>query len=185
MKFFVNHLASFLLFAAWSASALASPVSWTLTNVIFDTGGTMTGSFTWNADTSSLTNISIQISGGSEPSLDGHLTTGSSFSADFFAFNQSPATGNPGIHLNPNSSLTDAGGTLVIDSGMSFVGVCIDSACNDIGAVGGSLFGLSGSLVGTPVSSATPECSTLALLVPGLIGLASVRLAGRVRSARL
>jgi len=41
------------------SSAIAAPVKWTFQNVVFNDGGTMTGSFTWDADTYQFSDINI------------------------------------------------------------------------------------------------------------------------------
>jgi hypothetical protein len=65
-----------ILVSMCSIPATAIPVSWTLSNVTFAGGGSLTGSFLFDADTVSLANISIQISGGPLPAVDGLLTVG-------------------------------------------------------------------------------------------------------------
>jgi hypothetical protein len=46
-----------------SATANASPVTWTLGNVIFDDGGTAFGSYTYDATANTFSNISITTTG--------------------------------------------------------------------------------------------------------------------------
>jgi hypothetical protein len=173
-----NFLVALFLTALASIPVTASPVTWTLTGVTFDTNGTITGSFVWNADTSTVSSISIQISGGPAPLLDGTLTNASLSSFPVFAFEQSPVLNNPGMWLTPSNPLTDAGGSDSL-GGLSFVGFCFASDCSVIGSDSSkglnSLVTLSGSLVGTPVPATAPEPFSAALCFSGLAALITIK----------
>jgi hypothetical protein len=167
-----------LLLFLCSFTATAGPVSWTV-NATFASGGTVTGSFVWNADTSSATNVSLLISGGPAPLLDGSLTNFGFTDGAIYSFDQSPADNNPGIWLNPTSQLSNAGGSITLGS-LSLAGFCLDSNCDAITAMSSkgldTLEVLSGTLLGTPVTSSVPEISTTPALLLGIVGLTMLKL---------
>jgi hypothetical protein len=65
-----------ILLFLFSAMAHASPVTWTLENVLFEDGGTAYGSYTYDADINAFTNLSITTTTGSIISLGQTYTTG-------------------------------------------------------------------------------------------------------------
>lgn len=173
-----------ILLGACTVSATASPVLWTLVDVAISSGGEVTGSFVWDADSSTLTNISLDFSDAADLELDGSLTNGSLLGPDLFSFFQIPTIYNPGVWLNPSATLTDSGGSISLSS-ESLAGFCELTSLPDCASIGalsskglGSLLTLSGSLLGTPI----PEVSPLQTLVFGLIGMAACGLRTARRS---
>ena len=53
-----------LSLGALSSPVCADPVTWTLTDIIFDDGGTATGTFIYDETTQSPTDVNIQTSDG-------------------------------------------------------------------------------------------------------------------------
>ena len=96
--------AAIAVLAGAPAPSHATPVSWALQNVSLDTGGTLTGTFTYDADTSMYSAFNIVVSGGT--SFDGvtftHLGNTGYLSAQSFqvlpatsTIGDGSATGNP------------------------------------------------------------------------------------------
>jgi hypothetical protein len=164
-----------VLLSLSSFSAMATPVSWSV-NGTFNTTGTVTGSFVWDADTSSLTNISLVITAAS-PAPSGSLTFG--LASSIFVFFQSPAQSHPGLWLAPASTLTNAGGSVALTA-PSFVGNCSSSDCNGLNFPSGYDPTVTGSILGTPVVSGVPEIYTLPALLVGLAGIGLVKRRARV-----
>jgi len=159
-------------------TALAIPIQWTLSNVIFNDGGTATGSFLYDADTNLYSSVAIITTGGS--ALPGAIyTTGE---IDHFG-----AFGPPDAHqiylidglgqgslldqhqitLTYLSGLTNSGGIvdLLQDPLRSFEGLCRDSIICDHPEIRRSV--LSGSLV----TASAPGPGTYGLLSIGLVGV--------------
>lgn len=104
-------------------TALAAPVTWDLTNVTFSDGGIATGSFTYDADTSTVVTWNISVSGGNLtnfPALT-YNPSDSSLMTPVFVF-ALPATDPTfpdtyrALRLYTVSPLTDAGGVVSLDT---------------------------------------------------------------------
>jgi hypothetical protein len=154
-------LLSFLVVAA---GLRASPIVWSLSGVAFSDGGTATGSFTFDADTSAYSAIDIQTAGGSIPGTL-YLDTDTSLPAlgafIFIAFPvASPGLGTQEFLLQFSSALTDAGG--VDPASFGAEGPCVSAACD-------GFTGLRNVTSGSV--TAAPEPSSFAL---GLLGAAIV-----------
>jgi len=129
-----------------------------------------------DADTSTFSNVSIQISAAA-PAPSGLLTNGSDLGGGIYSFYQTPGTGHPGIWLTPvplATKLTNADGSVSLNSGDSFAGFCISPDCSALNFPAGYNPLLSGSLLGTPVAS-VPEISTMPALVLGLVGMVALK----------
>lgn len=170
-------LGSLMLMA--SGSALAAPVLWNLSNVVFDDGGVASGSFTYDADTGTYSAVSITTSGGTV--LPGaNYTTGEVVNAPFPSnnlhltlinnFGLANPTGQTLIGLTYASILTNTGGAINLVGGFfnSFEGICTNTDCSS-----GS--GNRTTVVGGQVVAAVPEPGTLALLGIGLVAAVYAR----------
>jgi len=127
-----------LLFCAFTFGAdpaLANPITWNLQGVEFTDGTQATGSFEYDADTNTVSNIDIVTA------LATYTSTAPAFPIKPFEFVFVPSvplvTGAnvPALVLFPASSLTDAGGTVSVSSevnGFSLEGVICDSACDGV-----------------------------------------------------
>lgn len=141
--------ATFALLSCLGASASAAPLTWTLDNVVFDDGGTVTGSFIYDADTNTYSGISLQTAGGPITGASGYqLTwlggstqpsfpysrsafgfTAADFSAmvardvyDEFGMYQFTHHQYPQLKLRFVSGLTNAGGTVALVPGSQYDG---------------------------------------------------------------
>ncbi|MGI9318020.1 MAG: VPLPA-CTERM sorting domain-containing protein [bacterium] len=120
----MNKVAAFLLFI-FSASVWSAPVTWTLSDVGFADGATYTGSFDYDADTNTYSNIEIY-----EPSFGSEYWSAISVEHFGTTFNSGPGSlylsgsdyfvDSFGVlFLNFTEPLTNAGGTVFLDPGLS------------------------------------------------------------------
>jgi len=155
--------------------ALAGPLTWTLSNVTFDDGGTASGSFTYDADTNTLNNWAITTTGGSTLGGATYDSVSNPYgftlsNADFF-FGANGSL-NPYLRLGTTSGLTNAGGTVALLTGFS------SYECTNCGAyrlvTGGSV-----------TTGSVPEPAAWAMMVAGfgLVGFAARRQKARVSFA--
>jgi hypothetical protein len=164
----------------------AIPLTWSLDNVEFTDGGIATGSFTYDADTNSLIDWNISVSGGDEgpfpafPAFSytpatspdtGIFDTGLGLSFQFFV-DGNAAGGTPEsrvLALSTLASLTDAGGTIALEtSGRPEWESRECYNCNPYRLVA------QGS-----IRSAVPEPSSLGILATGLILITVMSRRGR------
>ena len=166
------------------AGSQAAPVLWTLTDAKFTDGATATGSFVFDADTSSFSGVSITKTGGAYASVT--YTTRTQFTApasNYFEFGTSAVldTGDFFIDLISVAALTNAGGVVGLIPAVnplaflqdSMFGRCGDAGCN----FGVDLVGLNAgaSLVGPQLDGAVPEPATLLLVLGAGVGALAVR----------
>lgn len=159
-------LAALLLIV--SATAHAVPVTWTFQNVVFEDGGTLAGSFTYDADTVSYSDVNVTTTAGSAAPGATYLFQDAFFplfgpdNTWFSPVNGGDATGEYSVHLSFLEDLTNAGGTIALNS--SFEGICTASNC-----INGDIlrYVTSGSVTAVPVPAAVWLM---------LSGLASLRL---------
>lgn len=136
--------------------ACAIPVRWTFANARFADGGTITGKFTYDADTNIVSNWSVSVSGGNTTDFPAVVydtstsTSGAQPLADpqktvLFFLNDSERV----LRVTPVTDFTDAGGTLAIN---------LNTGGNRSGNVecfncGPARVITSGSLIGTPLAA--------------------------------
>ncbi len=164
------------LFALLSLGGIASAntLTWTLHGVSLSNGYTLSGSFDYDADTGTYTNVAVQENSGFTMNTVMHPQSGASF---LEAIVSPLSVGSPVIELFFATSLTDAGGTVNLSSAL--YGSC--------SAVGGGFNCPSASTLGSStsvgdVTAPTPEPATPALT--GIAGLAFVATRLRKRYAR-
>lgn len=152
-------------FAALAAISLPSvahsaPILWTLQDVTFDDGGIANGSFVYDADTGSVSQFSISVSGGTTADLTAFTydNTNSFYflgSSDRFSFLADSRLRYLGLIFA--STLTDSGGTIGILSGPPSSYECDNCGTARLVA--------SGSITTDP--SAVPEPASWAMLIGG------------------
>lgn len=151
----------------------AMPLTWSLDNVTFTDGGVATGSFSYDADTSSLVDWNISVSGGDETTFPafsytpatipdtGVFDTGPGLSFQFFVdtFALGGTPESRVLALSTLAPLTDVGGTVALQIG------------NDPSWESRECYNCNPyRLVATgSIRSAVPEPSSLVILATGLI----------------
>lgn len=162
------------LLSALGTTAEASPVQWTLTDVLFEDGGTATGSFIYDADTNAYSGINITVTDGSlSPiaTLTALLAGGNADGA--FVPAAGDLTGSPYLQLlYYNGPLTNAGGLVyLIDPYQpefsSFDGTCSNASCSS--ATFGRLM-IDGGIIGAPAVVPLPGALGLFASAAGLAG---------------
>ena len=100
-----------------SMTANAAPVIWTIDSLLFDDGGTGSGTFSYDASTNTYSNIDILTTAGT-------ASTGAPYmsvidfapnDSDFLAVMVVPLAGTHSLELSFAASLTNAGGIIAID----------------------------------------------------------------------
>lgn len=162
MKTWIWAVALALGLSLTAASAFAAPVTWNVTGT-FAGGGTISGSFVYDADTNTYSAINITTTAGSEP--------GAIYTATSPVFTNSPAqfvavtaagrgVGNPRLALEFSLSLSNAGGVRTLDGEE---GTCV-LGCSSFGALPRSASGSANSAVPAPV----PTLSEWAMILLGM-----------------
>jgi hypothetical protein len=168
-----------------TGSAWAVPVTWTLHNVVFQDGATVSGSFVYDADTNTYSAVNIT-------TTTGPIRTGATYTfvcttpCDLIApsdqvvafLTTSPATDQTGLpvlqYIFFNAPLTNAGAkTIAVLAGEAS---CVDTTCSD----GEDPIRFGGGLI-TSLSGAIPTLSEwgMIVLVLSLLTVGTWQLAGR------
>ena len=157
---------------ALAATASAASIKWTVNNASFQNGGTLTGSFNFDADSSTVGSFNFvttapltsQPSGFTYANPDTALVISNS-QLEFLTPN---ATNQGNLFLVFATPLTDSGGTIQLNLGSSDEGSTFGSS--------GYLRGFtSGSVSAATSSSAAPEPASLALAFTALGAFAAFR----------
>jgi hypothetical protein len=167
--------AAALLLAVLLIPSLASAdgITWTLSNVNLLDGGTVTGSFNYNATTNAYSAINVS-------STAGLFFGGASYStvtdavmsgATILGLGQNPfydgdLTGQSVLELFFNNALTNAGGT---DSVFAAEFICTNATC----ILPITRISYSGNVTSSPVGA--PEPASFLLLAAGLLTLVLLR----------
>ena len=137
----VQYTALVSILAFFSLSAHATPVVWYLSGVTFVDGGTASGSFTYDADTTTYSAISISTTAGST------ITTGNSYNITqagtgcgtpevLCVLNSADGPnylGDLGLTLaHVGTPLTNTGGTITLTFAREYT--CENSTCSTVGA---------------------------------------------------
>jgi hypothetical protein len=159
----------------WGQNANAAPILWTLDDVTFRDGGTASGSFIFDADTSIYSSIDVETTAGST------VLSGRSYQIEHPFYVGSPmflvmieslpvAFGTRSLQLPFAEDLTNAGGTVTLGRLFNFgEGSCGGPPCQDVTEALPLRYIADGQVIGTPVPlSAVPEPSTLLLVAAGL-----------------
>jgi len=100
-----------------SATVCAAPVQWTIDSLFFDDGGTGSGTFTYDADTNSYSDINIvtTVGSGFEGAAYIDVNTEAPLSSDFLVAMIYPLGGLPALQLSFAAPLTNVGGVVAIN----------------------------------------------------------------------
>jgi hypothetical protein len=127
-----SQLALCALAMLFAASAKAVPVQYYLQNVTFNDGGIASGSFVYDADTNTYSNINIKTTPASTRPAGTFtaIVPGFASSSGMFVASTTAAdlTGVPGLNLQFVTPLTNAGGTVNV-APTSVEGVCVNATC--------------------------------------------------------
>jgi hypothetical protein len=160
-------ISTLLLVAAafLSAPAQATPILWTISGVIFPQGGKVSGTFDYDALTSTYSNIDITTT------TDTRFT-GETYTASFFtnSSNLDVTNGAQGLALTFGNPLPNAGGSDPIVQ--TAEGTCFSSGCAGGTFLVARFVTFSGVATGTP---AVPEPASAAVFGTGLLGLLLIR----------
>ena len=170
-------LAVGLLLFALPLPSFASTIVWTLEGVVFDDGGTATGTFATDSTTGAVTSFNIVTTAGT--ALGGAAYNSSSYLAfnnyfpypNTFAIAADNILALPFINFGFSNPLTSAGtNTLLVDINLPVEQVAFECGNNDCGADDAVVrFATEGSAIG--VVEAIPEPSTWAMLIIGFAGI--------------
>lgn len=142
----------------------ATPVRWTFANARFADGGTITGTFTYDADTDAVTNWNVSVAGGNTtdfPPITYNATTSTAGAGPLFdpekcmQFYVNNST--RGLRVTPVTNLSNAGGTVAIN---------LNTSGNRSGSLecfncGPARVITSGNLLGTPLAAGFSLSSTI------------------------
>jgi hypothetical protein len=116
------------------ATAFAGPITWTFTNATFAGGGTVTGSFVYDATGSSYSSLNVTASAGGGFALTSFGLLNPSLVTDATHRFLVPTTGNltgvPNLELSFVSALTNGGGTVNLATSIWGEYTCADSVCS-------------------------------------------------------
>jgi hypothetical protein len=109
-------LLSIITFFA-AAAVNATPVEWSIDALVFDDGGTGSGTFTYDADTNTYSNIDILTTAGTESDGAPYMSVidFAPNDSDFLAVMVYPLEGSHSLELSFATSLTNGGGIITID----------------------------------------------------------------------
>ena len=154
--------------------AHAAALTWTLQNVVFDDGGTASGSFVFDADTNTYSAINVTTTDGSV--LGGSVYQFANFEAGTLDADSvllvaaaNPGFGTPAFNMNLDEAMTNAGGTISIAMApppLAFESTCLTSVCSSFFSIDRVV--VSGTITAVPVPAAVWLFASAMGLLAGL-----------------
>jgi hypothetical protein len=146
------------LVCSWLGTGVqASPVLWTITDAEFEDGGAAFGSFLWDPDSDTISNVSITTTGGGLFAGASYDTVLSGGAAELAVVSNTPDLSNtPALLLSFMMPLDPGGGPIdlvdyVLGPGPSVELTCLNSSCSGAESTQLERFMFSGGLVGVVV----------------------------------
>ena len=162
---------------AWLPAAGASPIQWTLADVLFEDGGTASGSFVYDADTDVFSDILVTTTAGAfaPGAVYTSLVVGGAGDA-VLTSGSGNLTGAAALQLVFYTPLTNAGGLVpLVDlfflQFSSYEGSCVNASCSTLDF---ARLMVDGGVIGTP-AAVVPVPAAAWLLGSALAGLGMLR----------
>lgn len=162
-----------------ATTAHATPINWSVDQLSLSDGSTVSGGFTYDATLDVVSNVNITLTTstpGSPYTLTNHFFP--TLGKVFFGFTETAAanyTGQATLWIRVESPLTDAGGSVPIDTNWGYGwGFCSLPGCTSASNPG--------DLRGNLVAEQVPEPGALTLIGLALAGVTAARKRRRDRS---
>lgn len=184
MNLLKTGLCAFLLACCSVFPAQAIPVQWTLQNVVFDDGGTATGSFTFDEDTLTYSAVDI-VTSGSNGARYTRVETSSSPSRRGLAALSDTGGGSPTgetilVLAFVLPGLSDSGGSVFLFPTIAAEGTCTDPGCNGPVSFFRQVPNPSGPLTALVSATQVPLPATAFLLGAGVLALFRIKRGSRL-----
>ena len=170
-KFTGFAFAACLSAATLFTAASATPITWTLQNVVFDDGATASGTFVYDANTGMLGAVAITTTSGPFVTGASYVLNDPGFGpgtnvVDVVTGTFADYTGLPVLQLYMTAPMTNAGGTIALLFGGTGEGTCTMVDCSS-----GVVSRQGGGFITAGTTPSVPEPATISMLLLGLFSL--------------